>query len=56
MTDFLDEIIEKRQAKNPAFKGMGEAALQRRRLLRRYRRHRRYVAPGSSRGRQDGSR
>jgi len=50
MPDFLDEIIEKRQAKNPAFKGLVDAALQRRRSLRRYRRHRRDVTPGVSAG------
>ena len=30
MTDFIDEIIEERKAKNPAFKAMVDAALQRR--------------------------
>jgi ribosome-binding protein aMBF1 (putative translation factor) len=33
-TDFLDEIITTRRAKNPAFKAMVDAALDRRRMLR----------------------
>lgn len=34
MPDFLDEIIEERQKKNPAFGTMVDAAVGRRRLLR----------------------
>ena len=34
MPDFLDEIVAARQRKNPAFEGMVDAALERRRMLR----------------------